>query len=114
MRVARGRFVPVKTTEDLLVVRSDASELAADGRVAASSARRSGGPPVVELDPAVYRLLAEFERRFPGGPPSLVACERLVVRGDVTFGRDVVVRGRAELSADLDGPHVPAGAVLEG
>jgi UTP--glucose-1-phosphate uridylyltransferase len=114
VRVARGRFVPVKTTEDLLAVRSDAYELAADGRVAASSARRSGGPPIVELDPAVYRLLAEFERRFPGGPPSLVACERLVVRGDVTFGRDVVVRGRVELSADRDGPHVPAGAVLGG
>ena len=30
---------------------------------------------------------------FPEGPPSLVAAERLAVEGDVTFGRDVTVRG---------------------
>ncbi len=62
----------------------------------------------------VLALRARHGARVPLVPPSLVACERLVVRGDVTFGRDVVVRGRVELSADLDGPHVPAGAVLEG
>jgi UTP--glucose-1-phosphate uridylyltransferase len=28
---------------------------------------------------------ADFEARFPSGPPSLVGAERLVVRGDVTF-----------------------------
>jgi UTP--glucose-1-phosphate uridylyltransferase len=114
VRVARERFVPVKTTDDLLAVRSDAYELAGDGRVVASPGRRDADPPVVELDPAVYRLLGAFERRFPEGPPSLVACERLAVRGDVTFEPGVVVRGRVELSADHDGPRVPAGAVLEG
>jgi len=113
LHVPRGRLVPVKTTDDLLALRSDAYRLAGDGRVVASP-QRHGGPPDVELDPTVYRLLAEFERRFPEGPPSLVACQRLVVHGDVTFGRDVVVRGRVELSADEVGPRVPAGAVLEG
>jgi hypothetical protein len=50
-------------------------------------------PPVVDLDPDVDKLVGDFEPRFPAGPPSLVACERLVVSGDVTFVRDVVVRG---------------------
>jgi UTP--glucose-1-phosphate uridylyltransferase len=58
-----------------------------------------------------YRLLRDFEERFPQGPPSLVEAERLEVDGDVRFGRDVVVRGRAR----VEGPaEVPDGAVLEG
>ena len=40
-----------------------------------------------------------FTRRFPHGPPSLLECERFVVRGDVTVGAGIVVRGRVELDA---------------
>ncbi|MEA2449036.1 MAG: UTP--glucose-phosphate uridylyltransferase [Thermoleophilaceae bacterium] len=91
--VPRTRFAPVKTTNDLLVVRSDAYVLDdADGRV-----EPVGEPPVVELDPRYYKLLSEFDARFPGGPPSLVDAERLTVRGDVTFGAGTVVRGAVEV-----------------
>jgi UTP--glucose-1-phosphate uridylyltransferase len=104
--VPRSRFVPVKTTDDLLVLRSDVYELTGDMEVRAVAAL-----PYVELDPRHYRLLDEFERRFPSGLPSLRAARRFVVRGDVTFGAGVVVRG----SVELDGPAtVPDGAVLEG
>jgi len=89
LRVPRARLVPVKTTNDLLVVRSDAYALAEDGTLRAARER----PPVVDLDPDHYKLLPQFEARFPFGPPSLRECERLTVRGDVTFGRGVVVRG---------------------
>jgi hypothetical protein len=40
-------------------------------------------PPLVDLDPRYFKLLTDFEARFPSGPPSLVRSERLVVRGDV-------------------------------
>ena len=107
IRVPRARFAPVKTTNDLLVVRSDAYELADDHSVRLAAAN----PPVVELDSEHYKLLAGFERRFPAGPPSLVGCERLSVEGDVRFGADVTVRGRVR----LEGPsEIPAGALLEG
>jgi hypothetical protein len=43
-------------------------------------------PPLVDLDPRYYKLLRDFEARFPSGPPSLLRAERLVVRGDVVFG----------------------------
>ena len=59
--------------------------------------------PYVELDPRYYKLLDEFERRFPAGPPSLREAERLVVHGDVTFGAGVVVRGAVELECRT--PH---------
>ena len=32
-----------------------------------------------------FKLLADFEARFPGGPPSLIGCDEFIVRGDVRF-----------------------------
>jgi UTP--glucose-1-phosphate uridylyltransferase len=111
LRVPRSRFAPVKTTDDLLVLRSDAYELAEDGRVELAA----GQVPFVELDPQRFKLLAGFDARFPAGPPSLVGCERLVVRGDVGFGRGVVVRGSVEVEHDGQGRlEIEDGTVLEG
>lgn len=90
--VPRNRFAPVKTTDDLLVVRSDAYVLQDDG-VMAAAFEPADQPPVVALDSDHYKLLADLEERFPHGPPSLRRCRRLTVRGDVRFGRDVVVEG---------------------
>jgi UTP--glucose-1-phosphate uridylyltransferase len=85
--VPRTRFAPVKSTNDLLVVRSDAYVLDEDsGRLDPATPRVAAQPPVVDLDPRFYRRLADFEERFPSGPPSLAGAERLVVRGDVRFG----------------------------
>ena len=106
LSVPRRRFVPVKTTDDLLVVRSDACDLRPDdGRL-----EPRGHWPLVELDPVHYRRLGDFEQRFPVGVPSLARCERLLIRGEVSFGRDVTVVGEVE----LDGPiEVADGAVLD-
>jgi UTP--glucose-1-phosphate uridylyltransferase len=84
--VPRTRFAPVKTTNDLLAVRSDAYVLQPDdARVLPAPEREGMEPPLVDLDPRYFKLLADFEARFPSGPPSLVGAERLVVRGDVVF-----------------------------
>ena len=50
----------------------------------------------MRLDPQWFKLVADFDARFPHGPPSLVECESLTVDGDVRFGRDVVVRGTVD------------------
>ncbi|MDQ6779020.1 MAG: UTP--glucose-1-phosphate uridylyltransferase [Actinomycetota bacterium] len=97
--VPRTRFVPVKTTDDLLVLRSDVYTLS-DEFLVEPRRERAENLPFVELDPSFYKLLDEFEARFPAGPPSLVEAERLVVRGDVTFGPEVVVRGAVEVDAE--------------
>jgi UTP--glucose-1-phosphate uridylyltransferase len=108
VHVPRPRFAPVKKTGDLLVVRSDAYELAQDWTV--QLAADAGAPPHVELSDE-FKLLRDFEERFPAGPPSLRAAERLEVEGDVRFGADVVVRGRVR----VEGPAtIPDAAVLEG
>ena len=97
--VPRSRFVPVKTTNDLLVLRSDVYTVG-DEMLVEPSPKRDGKLPFVDLDKRFYGVLEEFERRFPGGAPSLVAAERLVVRGDVTFGAEVAVRGVVELETE--------------
>jgi UTP--glucose-1-phosphate uridylyltransferase len=97
--VPRTRFAPVKTTNDLLLVRSDAYRLGdEDGQLEPASARIAQRPPVVDLDPRYYKRLGDFEARFPAGPPSLVRAERFAVRGDVTFGPGTIVAA-AEVSA---------------
>jgi UTP--glucose-1-phosphate uridylyltransferase len=104
--VPRARFAPVKTTDDLLLVRSDAYTLNGAGHLAPTF---DGPPPVVALDPDHYRLLPDLERRFPHGPPSLRAARSLTVHGDVAFGAGVTVAG----DVALHGPaRIPDGARL--
>jgi UTP--glucose-1-phosphate uridylyltransferase len=107
LEVPRTRFAPVKTTDDLLVARSDLWELRDDG---AMVPHFDGVPPVVSLDKTHFGMLRDFEARFPGGAPSLVAAQRLEVRGDVTFTGPVTVRG----SVTLEGPREVDGGTLEG
>ncbi|MCQ6380027.1 UTP--glucose-1-phosphate uridylyltransferase, partial [Bacillus cereus] len=84
--VGRDRFSPVKTTDDLLLVRSDAYELDDDFRLVA----QVDPVPSVDLDRDVYKLVDALESRFPAGPPSLRGARSFAVEGDVTFGGDVV------------------------
>jgi UTP--glucose-1-phosphate uridylyltransferase len=108
VHVPRARFAPVKTASNLLVVRSDAYELADDWTIRLAPQRNAA--PSVELS-SEFKLLRDFEERFPAGPPSLVEAERLEVDGDVRFGAHVVIRGRVR----VEGPaSIPDGALLEG
>lgn len=111
IEVGRDRFLPVKTTNDLLVLRSDAYELGDDGSLSLAVKRA----PLVDLDPAYFKTMADFDARFPHGAPSLREASSLTVRGDWTFGTGVVVRGTVVLSDDNERPNsVPDGTVLDG
>jgi UTP--glucose-1-phosphate uridylyltransferase len=106
--VPRSRFAPVKTTNDLLVARSDAYELTPDGRMLPTF---DGVGPVVTLDDDHFRTITDFEHRFPEGAPSLRRCRRLTVEGDVTFGAGVVIEGDVHLT----GPRrIAPGEVVRG
>ena len=99
IRVPRSRFAPIKTNNDLLDVRSDNYVLNEDFQVIPNT-RRKLGKMVVDLDPEFYQLIDDLEARFPCGAPSLLACERLTVRGDIRFGRDVSLKGDVRLVND--------------
>jgi UTP--glucose-1-phosphate uridylyltransferase len=105
MRVPRSRFSPVKPTNALLAVRSDAFILTDDFRVMLHP-EREGKTVVVDLDPRFYKLIDQFDARFPYGPPSLLHCDKLVVRGDVVFGKDIGLEGEVEIINEDPDPYI--------
>jgi UTP--glucose-1-phosphate uridylyltransferase len=110
LMVPRTRFVPVKTTDDLLLLRSDVFRLGDEFRVEPATA--NGSQPFVALDKKYFGMIDDFEERMPAGPPSLREAERFVVEGDVTFGAGVVVRGSVEVDAPDGGLRIDDGTVL--
>jgi len=110
--VGRERFAPVKTTADLLGVRSDAYRVTEDYRLVLDE-RREGRPPLVELDAAHYRVLRQFDEGFPEEAPSLVDCTSLRVEGAVRFAGGVICRGRVILRNTQEKPVAVAAGVYE-
>ena len=75
--VPRSRFAPVKTTNDLLGLWSDAYALTEDMHVTLAPERK-GQPVVVHLDPTVLQRRTTISQgRFPHGAPSLRQCDEL-------------------------------------
>ncbi|MDX6373863.1 MAG: UTP--glucose-phosphate uridylyltransferase [Nocardioidaceae bacterium] len=107
IEVGRDRFVPVKTPNVLLVLRSDVYDLGSDFVLDQASAEI----PFVDLDGEVYKVVAEFDKRFPAGTPSMRKATSLTVDGDFTFGAHVQVVGDVELSTS-SAERIPDDAVL--
>lgn len=82
--VPRTRFAPVKTTADLLALRSDAYVITEDGR-AMLAPERKGIPPEIDLDGDHFKLVDQLDAALAGGVPSLLHCRKLTVRGPVRF-----------------------------
>ena len=72
MVVPRSRFAPVKTTADLLTLRSDAYRVTEDWRVELVGSGRSQ-PPAINLDSNHYKLVDQLDEKLVGGVPGGVA-----------------------------------------
>lgn len=114
VRVPRTRFAPVKTTDDLLAVRSDAYVLSEAYHIQPNPARGDSQLHVA-LDSRYYKFVADLDKRFPAGPPSLCHCTHFSVQGEFYFGRDVVVEGEVRLVNEGAQPiFISDGARLRG
>ncbi|CAE7714876.1 UGP1, partial [Symbiodinium pilosum] len=89
--IPRSRFAPVKTTNDLLALRSDAYQLTEDFRIVLAP-EREGVPPDVKLD-GMYKFFDAMEKLIPNGPPSLIGCKKLVIEGPMSLAKGVVFKG---------------------
>lgn len=107
IEVDRSRFLPVKTTNDLLLLRSDVYGVGEDFRVRS----QVDSPPLVDLDRRFFTTIADFDARLPS-PPSLVGASSLTVAGDWRFGPEVTVRGDVTLDDMGEARSVAAGATL--
>ncbi|MGJ8696315.1 MAG: UTP--glucose-1-phosphate uridylyltransferase [Verrucomicrobiaceae bacterium] len=103
--VPRSRFAPVKSTADLLALRSDAYEIREDGRIELAPSRE-GRPPVVNLS-SEYRLVDSLDAL---GVPSLIGAEEVSIEGALTFGETVEVIGKVTFKGGANGSEtVPSG-----
>ena len=105
--VGRDRFQPVKTTNELLLLRSDVYDLGDDGRLTATA----DASPEIDLDPDYYKLVDDFSSRIPHSL-SLRRAESFKVRGDWTFGQNVTAVGSVELTDQGSAGRVEDGTTL--
>ena len=108
IEVPRSRFLPVKTTNDLLLLRSDIYEVDDAGLLQMVPERTC----TVNLDPRYYKKIRDFEARFPHGVPSVRQAKSLTVEGDWTFGADVVAIGDARVGEAGSPGEVASGTRL--
>ena len=98
VRVPRSRFAPVKTTNDLLGVRSDAYVLTDEGHVELAPERKEM-PPFIDLDSSFYKLVGRLRAALPGRPSVAGGLRPADRRGR----RDLRARrGRARLGGDRE------------
>ena len=90
--VPRTRFAPVKTTADLLALRSDAYVTTPDFRIELDPAR-AGNPPAITLDSAHYKLVDGLESLVEHAVPSLLNCTSLTVSGPWKFSPGTTISG---------------------
>ena len=105
VQVDRMRFLPVKTTNDLFIMRSDRFHLTdwyemVDGNYMF---------PDVDLDERYYKNINDFDERFPYSVPSLAAANSVTIKGDWTFGENVTLFADAKLEDAGKPSYVPKG-----
>ena len=111
--VPRSRFAPVKSTNDLLALRSDAYTVTPDHRLVLHP-KRQGQPPLVDLDATHYKIVSDFDALFPHGSPSLIDCVSMKVEGKIRFAGNMVCRGNVQFIYTGTGTgEVPAGTYAD-
>jgi len=106
--VPRSRFAPVKTTGDLLALRSDAYRITPDWRIVLDTTH--GQPPRLDLDSKLYRIVDQLDACTAQGAPSLRECRELKIRGKVGLSPANVFSGKVSVtSAHPDCRSLPAG-----
>jgi phosphoglucomutase len=94
--VPRTRFAPVKKSDDLLLLRSDAYVITDDYRPVLAP-EREGVAPIISLDSKTFKLVQQLEASLRGNVPSLIKCDRLKITGKVGFASGVVLEGKVTI-----------------
>jgi UTP--glucose-1-phosphate uridylyltransferase len=113
VKVSKARFMPVKGHNDLLAIWSDCYIVKENSGVVSNPDRGNMLPISISLDPEFYRKIDMFFDRFKDGPPSLVQCESLTVKGNVYFEKNIRIIGKVHIENTKKTPAViPKGTVV--
>ena len=94
LSVSRERFLPVKKTDDLLLVRSNLFSLS-NGKLVRNPQRKSASLPIIELGDFLQNI-ENFQNSFPI-IPDLIDLEELMIKGDVRFEGKASLKGKVNL-----------------
>jgi UTP--glucose-1-phosphate uridylyltransferase len=109
LSVSRERFLPVKKTDDLLLVRSNLFSLN-NGKLARNPQRKSASLPIIELGDFLQNI-ENFQNSFPV-IPDLVNLEELKIKGAVRFEGAAFLQGKVYLQGLKNVLTLPAGVVI--
>merc|ERR1712070_910132 len=109
--IPRTRFAPVKKCDDLIALRSDAYVVTEDFRIELAP-ERAGQPPLVKLDDR-YKFVDAMDTIIPNGVPSLKACNKLTIKGEIEFEADVIVKGEVTFNNAGEGKKTVAAGTYE-
>jgi len=111
VNVPRSRFLPVKTTSDLLLIQSNLYALQ-HGCLVMNPQRMFASTPVIKLGSG-FKKVQGYNARF-GSMPDVLELDHLTVSGDVSFGKKVVLKGTVIIVATPGSTiMIPSGSVLE-
>lgn len=108
--VPRSRFLPVKTSSDLLLVMSDLYVMKHGTLLLDQS--RYGGAPLIKLG-SKFKKVSEFKKHMPH-MPKVIELDHLTVTGNVFFGRGIQLKGTVIIvCSDGSRIDIPNGSILE-
>lgn len=111
VNVPRSRFLPVKSTSDLLLIQSNMYNLKS-GALVTNTARQFSTTPVIKLGKE-FKKVGQYLERF-GSIPDVLELDHLTVSGDVSFGENTTLKGTVIVVANPGNKiMIPAGSVLE-
>ena len=110
VKVPRKRFLPVKKTNDLLLVQSNLF-IEENGILKMNPERQFAGLPLIRLGEN-FSTIADYQKHFQE-IPDILELDLLTVVGKVYFGKDIILKGNVILVCDGEALHIPDSAKLE-
>lgn len=110
VKVPRVRFVPIKKTDDLLLVQSNLFVFE-NGVLMKNPDRQFGGIPLIRLGDQ-FQSVEAYQERFKS-IPDILELDLLTVVGNVYFGKDITLRGNVILVCERGELHIPDNSLLE-
>lgn len=110
--VPRSRFLPVKSTSDLFLIRSNLY-INDNGKLTMNPLRLYPEVPLVNLTDDHFGNYRDLDKRFESIPDCL-QLQHLTISGDVYFAKDVSLMGNVTIVANHGGRiDIPRGSIIQ-
>lgn len=110
--VPRSRFLPIKSCSDLFLVESNLFK-ENNGFLTINPERASRQDPIIKLIGPNFAKISRFDQSFES-IPDIVDLDILTVSGNVTFGKNVVLKGIVIIIApEGSNIRIPDGSILD-